>query len=152
MTKNVDKNIQFFKYSTLKGLLKDRSWTAKKLSVESGLSSGLISNILSGKRQPRIDSAVRLAKALGVPINYLIAYPYAERSVNLPLYSCEFTKSLEKFIIQTIKNYCKNCENFSEDVKFSEKYVLSSADEVKMLAEFRRNMGKKEVENKSETG
>lgn len=50
-----------------------RNWTMRDLEKASGVSSAQISNFENGKRQPRSDTLEKLASALGVSLNYLLA-------------------------------------------------------------------------------
>lgn len=48
-----------------------KGWTQLELAVECGLSSNCIAQIEQGKRQPRFETACKIAKALGVSVSDL---------------------------------------------------------------------------------
>ncbi len=50
----------------LEGELKARDWRQKDLIAHSGISSGLISQILSGQRMPGVDTCRAIARAFGM--------------------------------------------------------------------------------------
>jgi transcriptional regulator with XRE-family HTH domain len=51
---------------------KGKRWTQAKLSGLAGLSKGALQNYESGKQLVRLDKALDIAKALGVPIGELL--------------------------------------------------------------------------------
>jgi len=59
----------------IKALRKSRGWSQNKLAHVSGLTSGHVSQIESGKRRPTLTSAIALATALGVNIDALLTNP-----------------------------------------------------------------------------
>ena len=52
----------------IKELLKEKGATQKELANKMGMSEGNLSNILSGKFAPTLDTLQRIAEALGVDI------------------------------------------------------------------------------------
>lgn len=50
----------------LKALRQQRSWSQMRLSVESGVSSGMIGEIESGRKSPSLDTLDKLATAFGI--------------------------------------------------------------------------------------
>ena len=63
------KNILFFKVLEL---LKEKKMTQTELAELAGISQPSLSKILSGKYETKIETTKKLAKALNVPISYLI--------------------------------------------------------------------------------
>lgn len=49
-----------------------KGWTQSKLSNESGVAQTTISPLCLGKTEPKLSTAMRLAKALGVEITELL--------------------------------------------------------------------------------
>ncbi len=57
--------------SRLKVILAEMDISQKELAAKTGLARNTISAIVNGERTPHIDSAHRIARALGVHINKL---------------------------------------------------------------------------------
>ena len=49
-----------------------REWTQEELSERSGVQAGEISRIEAGKRDPRVSTVEKLARAIGVPPGRLL--------------------------------------------------------------------------------
>lgn len=56
-------------------VIEQRELTQGQVELKTGLGQGHISQIISGKRRPRIDIAVALARALGVSLDWLAGLP-----------------------------------------------------------------------------
>lgn len=57
--------------SRVRRLRQDRRWSQQELSLRAGISTPHISSIERAKRYPSLDYAMRIAEALGVPLNAL---------------------------------------------------------------------------------
>lgn len=57
--------------SLLKALLKEKSWSMRKLSQLSGIETATISRIVNGKQQARPKHLQQFAQALNVPVEQL---------------------------------------------------------------------------------
>jgi transcriptional regulator with XRE-family HTH domain len=62
--KAISRNIQAY--------LETQGKTAEKLAYEAGISKGLLSNILSLKKQPGLDTLQKLAQGLDVKVEDLV--------------------------------------------------------------------------------
>lgn len=56
-------------------VIEQRELTQGQVELKTGLGQGHISQIISGKRRPRIDIAIALARALGVSLDWLAGLP-----------------------------------------------------------------------------
>lgn len=52
----------------IRGERESRGWLVKELADRAGFSAPYVSCVECGKKNPRIGNAIRLARALGVPI------------------------------------------------------------------------------------
>jgi DNA-binding XRE family transcriptional regulator len=48
-------------------------WSQEKLAQEAGVSKGTIQKVEGGHSSPRVDTAVRIARALGRPLDELFS-------------------------------------------------------------------------------
>lgn len=70
-------------------LMKEQGLNQKQLAEKASITEASMSKYLSGERTPRIDVVVKLAKALGTSVNYLLdnesvhenAYTYASAAL-----------------------------------------------------------------------
>ena len=56
----------------LKALLAERKWTVYRLSQETGLSTGHLHDLVSGKYEPGMDTLRTLAAGFGVKLKDLL--------------------------------------------------------------------------------
>ena len=56
----------------LKKLMIEREMTAADISRKTGITQGTLSRYINGKRIPKINSVIKIAKALNVPIELLM--------------------------------------------------------------------------------
>lgn len=56
----------------LRAARETREWTQEELGQRSGVQAGEISRIEAGKRDPRVSTVEKLAKAVGVPPGQLL--------------------------------------------------------------------------------
>jgi len=61
-----------------------RGIKTNQLAVKAGLGSGHVSMILSGQRNPGIDVAARLARAVGASLDWLCGLPAREKDALTP--------------------------------------------------------------------
>ncbi|CAA7599465.1 Cro/C1-type HTH domain protein [Acididesulfobacillus acetoxydans] len=81
--------------SLLKALLKEKSWSMRKLSQLSGIETATISRIVNGKQQARPKHLQQFAQALNVPVEQLFeAAGYGIKAQKKDPYS-DFRTSLE---------------------------------------------------------
>jgi transcriptional regulator with XRE-family HTH domain len=59
------------KRKTLKDLIKEAGLTAEELGSRLGANGAQVSNWNTGKKRPRLDTAVRIARELGVSLHSL---------------------------------------------------------------------------------
>lgn len=71
----------------IKAAMELNGWTQRELANKLGVTQVTISRYITGLREPKIPTIMKLSKALGVTISYLIGYsdnPLGEESPNLP--------------------------------------------------------------------
>lgn len=56
----------------LKKLMIEREMTAADISRKTGITQAALSRYINGKRIPKINSVIKIAKALNVPIELLL--------------------------------------------------------------------------------
>lgn len=56
----------------LKKLMIEREMTAADISRKTGITQATLSRYINGKRIPKINSVIKIAKALNVPIELLL--------------------------------------------------------------------------------
>lgn len=56
----------------LKKLMIEREMTAADISRKTGMTQAALSRYINGKRIPKINSVIKIAKALNVPIELLL--------------------------------------------------------------------------------
>jgi len=56
----------------IESLAKVKGLTRQELSQQSGVSANALWSVLAGKTRPRLDTAIKIADALGVPVNSLV--------------------------------------------------------------------------------
>lgn len=56
----------------LKKLMIEREMTAADIARKSGMTQAALSRYINGKRTPNLNSVIKIAKALNVPIELLI--------------------------------------------------------------------------------
>jgi transcriptional regulator with XRE-family HTH domain len=67
----------------LKRLRKDRAWTQQKLAEKAGMSYVIITKIEQGvSKEPTILTMIKLADALGVPLDELVGRTAPRRPTN----------------------------------------------------------------------
>lgn len=67
----------------LKRLRKDRAWTQQKLAEKAGMSYVIITKIEQGvSKEPTILTMIKLADALGVPLDELVGRTAPRRQTN----------------------------------------------------------------------
>ncbi|GAB6008811.1 helix-turn-helix domain-containing protein [Dysgonomonas reticulitermitis] len=67
----------------IKEILKDKGMTALQLSNDIGMTQANMSNIMTGKTKPSLDTLERIAVVLGVPFTDLFTQPQ-DNTVNCP--------------------------------------------------------------------
>ena len=60
-----------FDFKKARELKDSLSLEQQEIAEATGLSEGLISDVLNGNKKPGIDAACRIARCLGVPVDYL---------------------------------------------------------------------------------
>jgi transcriptional regulator with XRE-family HTH domain len=56
----------------IENLAKIKGLTRQELSEQSGVSANALWSVLAGKTRPRLDTAIKIADALGVPVSSLV--------------------------------------------------------------------------------
>lgn len=69
----------------LEKIMNERKMTAKELAEQSNVSSVSISNILTGKSSPRVDTLQKIAEVLNVNIRDLFESSFIEEE-EVPIY------------------------------------------------------------------
>ena len=59
-------------FEKLDALIKDRGWSLCELSVQAGLSSGMIYRWRNHNQVPSMESLQKISDALGVPVDYFL--------------------------------------------------------------------------------
>lgn len=77
----------------------DRRWSQQELSLRAGISTPHISSIERGKRFPSLEYAVRLADALGVPLNALCDEETVIRAPKIKASHDELPMYLQNFVL-----------------------------------------------------
>lgn len=108
----------------IKQYIEESNMSQNELSTKAEISSTALNNIIKGKSQPNINTAIKLAKILGTTVDQLFyeveEFPFVERVENLltEFYLsdnfnarhdivCEITNDVMKDILDEIKKYNK---------------------------------------------
>ena len=81
----------------------------RELAQKCGVNESLISRFLSGARLPRIDTLVKMAKALNVSTDYLLGISDSPKST-------EFTDSVSKNYIRELEEALKEQTGFNPQI------------------------------------
>lgn len=81
----------------LRSALKARNMKAVELADQIGASRSLISNYVTGRREPRYDTSVRIADALGVSVDYLLGRSDSMHKTNISEVAESLTRSIPIF-------------------------------------------------------
>lgn len=65
-------------------LRKQKGWSQKELGERVGVIQGAISHIETGRKQPSLALAIRLAEELGVSLDELLGTPEANKREAVP--------------------------------------------------------------------